>query len=62
MGQHHTTKIYDIILFEDGKKISVFIVMEYVENTLIELLDYSDNMNLTEEHVIKLLYSLLCSL
>jgi len=62
MDQDHATKIYDLFLYEDKKRTSIFIVMEYVENTLIELLDYSDNLELKEEHVVRLLYSLLCSL
>jgi len=48
MASSHATKIYDLFVYEDSKRVTVFIIMEYVNNTLIELLDYSKHLEISE--------------
>ena len=57
-----TCKIHEIILGGDDDKFkSVFLVMNYVDNDLDKLMMNNSNQFM-EDHVIIILYNLLCSL
>ena len=62
-----TTLIYDIITPElditSTKQLShMFIVMEYVDSDLCKIMKQSDLIEFDEEHVICLIYNILCSM
>ena len=47
----------------DYKKIDhIFIVMEYFDSDLKKLLTTSDDLAFTEDHVITIMYNILCAL
>ena len=58
-----TTQILDAMLVErtQSKKISLFIVTEYVEGDLRNAMDCSVKKPFTEDNVILLIYNLLCA-
>ena len=63
-----TTKIYDVIIPEfvdienDDPVDYIFIVMEYEQSDLRKILVEHDKLNFSEDHVIFIMYNLLCSL
>lgn len=66
-GNCFTTHIFDVITSEFDPKSPdsieyVFIVMDYETTDLKEVLKEQDSLNFTEEHLIILMYNLLCSL
>ena len=58
-----TTQILDAYLVERTpcKKLSLFIVTEFVEGDLRKAMDCSVQKPFTEDHVILLIYNLLCA-
>lgn len=54
----YTTRVLDIV-FEDH---TLFIVMDYMDSDLKRLLSGVEKMSLTKEHVLVLIYKLLCAL
>lgn len=62
-----STNIFDVILPEINTKNDdaidyIFIVMEHIDMTLSETIQLSSEMNLGEDHVITLLYNILCAM
>jgi serine/threonine protein kinase len=57
-----TTKVHDIILAGEPETFeSVFIVMDYVEQDLAHLMK-NKNLMFDEEHVLIILYNIICAL
>jgi mitogen-activated protein kinase 1/3 len=66
-GNCFTTHLFDVVTSEFDPKSPdsidfVFIVMDYETTDLKEVLKEQDSLNFTEEHLIILMYNLLCSL
>mmetsp|Transcript_13022 Transcript_13022/g.20200 ORF Transcript_13022/g.20200 Transcript_13022/m.20200 type:complete len:276 (+) Transcript_13022:339-1166(+) len=62
-GYRHTVILQDLVLFiNDSGKLSVGLVLEYHSKDLKKIMDMSDQIIIHEDHIVKVLYSLLCSL
>jgi mitogen-activated protein kinase 1/3 len=59
-GNVHTTKLYDVMHTEDFSHI--FMVMDYVESDLNKVLNNARSVDMDEDHIIVLIYKLLCAL
>ena len=58
----YTTRLHDVILAGDPDTFeSVFLVMDYVEQDLAQLLK-NNNINLKEDDILHMLYNILCGL
>jgi len=58
-----TTKIYDVITPSNPNDLShIFIVMEYMQTDLKKIFQSIQQLDFSEDHMISILYSLLCSL
>jgi len=56
-------RLYDVLEpVEIHQKTYLFVILEYVENDLSKLLESASKLNLAEDHVIVILYNMLCSL
>jgi len=58
----HSVTLQDFLLFEEGGVKCAAIVLEYKRLSLKDLFCMSETVDLTNENVLKLSYSLLCSL
>jgi len=62
-GYSHTVTLYDAILYEDENgAVCIILVLDYHSKDLRKILDKSDRISINNDHVVKVLYSLLCSL
>lgn len=59
-GNVHTTKLHDILHSEDFSHI--FLVMDYMESDLKQVLDDARKIKMEEEHMVIIVYKLLCAL
>jgi mitogen-activated protein kinase 1/3 len=58
-----TTKIFDVITPSNPNDLShIFIVMEYMQTDLKKIFQSMQQLDFSEDHMISILYSLLCSL
>jgi serine/threonine protein kinase len=58
-----TTKIFDIIAPSDPNDLShIFIVMEYMQTDMKKIFQSMQQLDFSEDHMVSILYSLLCSL
>lgn len=58
-----TTKILDVIISKHPERNGyLFIVMEYVDHDLYSVLKSTETNELTEEHVVTIMYNSLCAM
>jgi serine/threonine protein kinase len=58
-----TPELYDIIKSKDElEQPLVFLVMEYFESDLAELITLGSKSGITEMHIVMILYNILCAL
>ena len=46
----------------DNGSIGLFLVMEHMENDIKKLLNYSSDIDLSEEHILMIIYNTLCAI
>ena len=46
----------------DNGSIGLFLVMEHMENDIKKLLNYSSDIDLSEEHILLIIYNTLCAI
>jgi serine/threonine protein kinase len=61
-NNHHTSKIHDIVLYQEGEDYNVLLVMDFEKSDLKNVLTTTADIEFTEDHVMILLYNTLCSL
>ena len=62
-NNYHTLKLLDLVMIEKNNKTSgVFIVMEHFETDLKKLMNMSSDIELTEEHILTIVYNTLCAI
>jgi mitogen-activated protein kinase 1/3 len=62
-GNCHTTKIYDIITPKSSDNLGyIFIVMEFMQTDLKKIFQSMPQLEFSEDHMVQIIYSLLCSL
>mmetsp|Transcript_4276 Transcript_4276/g.6283 ORF Transcript_4276/g.6283 Transcript_4276/m.6283 type:complete len:133 (-) Transcript_4276:431-829(-) len=61
-GYKHAISLFDLALYEDDKKrVNLVLITTYLSSDMHSILEQSDKFLITQEHVIKFLYSLLCA-
>lgn len=59
----YTTSLLDIIIDDDPRNVNyAFIVMEFVDSDLKQVCLTANNIEFSEEHVVTILYNLLCAI
>lgn len=59
----YTTSLLDIIIEDDPRNVNyAFIVMEFVDSDLKQVCLTANNIEFSEEHVVTILYNLLCAI
>ena len=62
-NNEHVTKIYDVIASGDSNgETYLFIVMEFVQTDMKKVFQSIPDLNFSEDHMISILYSMLCSM
>mmetsp|Transcript_29501 Transcript_29501/g.44837 ORF Transcript_29501/g.44837 Transcript_29501/m.44837 type:complete len:122 (+) Transcript_29501:288-653(+) len=62
-GYKHTVQLLDVMLYKnDQSEVCIALVLDYHSKDLRRILDKSDKIIINDEHIIKVLYSLLCAL
>jgi serine/threonine protein kinase len=62
-NNQHVTKIYDVIASgESNGDTYLFIVMEFVQTDMKKVFQSIPELNFSEDHMISILYSMLCSM
>lgn len=62
----YTTKLLDVITPDNSEEMTklpyVMLVMNYIESDMVNIMESAEDLDLTESHVVTMMYNILCSL